>query len=101
MILIYSTFPNKKRAKKVAEKLIDKKMAACVNIFPIEAVYSWQGKTEKGKEIAVVIKTKKERFRQIERFISDNHPDNTPCILEIPVARVAKKYLSWLNKSVK
>jgi len=101
MIIVYSTFPNRKKAKEVAEKLIEKKLAGCVNIFPIEAIYSWQGKTEGGREFAAVIKTKKEKFRQVEKLILENHPDDTPCILEVPVGRVAKKYLSWLDKSVK
>ena len=101
MIIIYSTFPSRKKAKEISQKLVEKKLAGCVNIFPVEAVYSWQGRIEKGKEFASLIKTKKDKFKQVKDFILSNHPDDTPCILEIPVSRVAEKYLSWLDKNVK
>lgn len=98
MIFVYSTFPNKKEAKKIGERLVRKKLAACINIFPIESVYIWRGKVIKDKEFAAIIKTKKENFKKVEKFILANHSYDTPCILEIPVSRVTKKYLNWLNK---
>lgn len=100
MIFIYSTFPNKKKAKGVGERLIRKRLAACCNIFPIEAVYSWQGKIVQDKEFVVIIKTKKGNFKKIEQFILENHPDDTPCILEIPINRVTARYLGWFNKNL-
>lgn len=98
MIFIYTTFPNKKTAERIGEGLIQKRMAGCCNIFPITAVYSWQGKIAQGKEFVVIIKTKKENFKKIEKFILKNHPDDTPCILEMPINRITAKYSKWLNK---
>ena len=106
MIFVYSIFPNKNIAKGVGERLVRKKLAACCNIFPIDSIYSWPssaGKREKivqDKEFAVIIKTKKENFKKIEKFILESHPDETPCILEIPINRVTKKYLQWFNQEV-
>lgn len=96
MIFVYSTFPNKKEAKKIGEELVRKKLAACVNVFPIDSIYSWQGKIIKDKEFAAIIKTKKENFKKVEKFILENHSYDTPCILEISLTRVTKKYLNWL-----
>ncbi|MDI6603460.1 MAG: divalent-cation tolerance protein CutA [Patescibacteria group bacterium] len=98
MIFIYSTFPSKREAKEIGEKLVEKKLAACVNIFPIESLYIWQEKIVKDKEFAAIIKTKKENFKEVEKFVLKNHSYDTPCILEIPIGRVTKKYLKWLNK---
>lgn len=110
MIFIYSTFPTKKEAKEIGEKLIQKKLAACVNIFPIDSIYYWpssakasegkQKKIVKDKEFAVIIKTRKKNFKKVEKFILENHSYNTPCILEIPIGRVTKQYLNWLNKAI-
>jgi len=100
MIFVYSTFPNKKEAKEIGEKLVRKKLAACVNIFPIDSVYSWQRKIVKDKEFATIIKTKRGNFKKVEKFILENHSYTTPCILEIPIGRVTQKYLNWLNKIV-
>ena len=100
MIFIYSTFSNKKEAKRIGERLIKNKLVACLNIFPIESIYFWKNKIIRNKEFAAIIKTKKENFEKVEKFILANHSYNTPCIIEIPVGRVTKKYLSWLEKSL-
>jgi len=98
MIFVYSTFPNKREAKKMGEKLVEKKLAACVNVFPIDSIYSWQGKIVKDKEFAALIKTKKKNFKKVEKFILENHSYDIPCIIEIPLGRVTKKYLKWLGR---
>ena len=100
MIFVYSTFPNKNIAKRVGERLVRKKLAACCNIFPMDSIYSWREKIVEEKEFAVIIKTRKENFKKIEKFILESHPDDTPCILEIPINRVTARYLQWLNKNV-
>jgi periplasmic divalent cation tolerance protein len=100
MIFIYSTFPNKKEAGAIGEELVQKRLAACVNFFSIDSIYFWQGKLVKDKEFAAIFKTKKENFRKVEKFILENHSYDTPCIIEIPVGRVTKKYLSWLGKNL-
>ncbi len=98
MIFIFSAFPNKEEAKKIGERLVEKKLAACVNIFPVESVFFWRRKITKEKEFAAIIKTKRENFKKIEKFILKNHSYDIPCILEIPIGRITKKYLNWLNK---
>lgn len=100
MIFVYSIFPNKKEAKKIGEGLIRKKLAGCVNIFPIESIYTWQKKVVKDREFVAIIKTKKKNFKKVEKFILKNHSYDTPCILEIPIGRVTRKYLNWLNKNI-
>lgn len=101
MIFIYSTFPNKKEAEKIGRKLVQKKLAACVNIFQIGSIYSWRGKIEKDMEFAMIIKSRREYFKKIEKFILKNHPYDAPCILEIPLGRINRKYFKWLNDCLK
>jgi len=100
MIFIYSTFPNKKEARRIGERLVKNKLVACVNIFPIESIYLWRNKIIKDKEFVAIIKTKKENFDKVEKFILENHSYDTPCIIEIPLGRITKKYLSWLGKNL-
>lgn len=101
MIFVYSIFPNKKKAKEMGRKLVRKKLAACVNIFLIDSIYSWKKKIIGDKEFAMIIKTKKKNFKKIEKFILENHSYEIPCILEIPISRVTKNYLKWFNKNIK
>ena len=98
MIFIYSTFPSEKEALKIGEQLLRKKMVAWANIFEIESVFSWKGRGKKGKECAAIFKTRKENFKKAERFILENHSYEIPCVIEIPLGRVTKKYLAWLKK---
>lgn len=97
MVLVYSTFPNKTEAKKIGERLVQKNLAGCCNIFPIDSIYWWKKKIVNDKEFAMIIKTKKENFKKIEKFILKNHSYDTPCVFEMPVNRVNKKYLKYLN----
>lgn len=97
MVLVYSTFPSKEEAKKIGESLVQKRLAGCCNIFPIDSIYLWKKKIVNDKEFAMIIKTKKKNFKKIEKFILKNHSYDTPCVFEIPVNRVNKKYLKYLN----
>lgn len=109
MIFVYVTFPNKKEAAKIGFELVRRKLASCVNIFPIESIYwshtfphgNGQDKIVKDKEVAMIIKTIKQNFRKVENFILKHHSYTIPCIIEIPVGRVTKKYLKWLFDSTK
>lgn len=100
MIFVYFTFPNKKEAEKIGLALVRQKLAACVNIFPIESMYWWKSKLVRNKETAMIVKTKKQNFRKVEDFILRHHSYDTPCIIEIPIGRVTRKYLNWLSHQI-
>jgi len=101
MIIIYSTFSDKKEAEKIAEGLLREKLAACVNIFPIGSVYLEEGKIEKCEEAAVFIKTRKINFKKVEKFLSKNHSYDIPCVIGIPVRKTNGKYFQWVKKTLK
>ncbi len=100
MILIYITCKDKKEAKKIGTFLIRKRLAVCCNIFPIESIYLWKGKIVKDKEVVLIVKTLKENFNKIEKEVKKLHSYRVPCILEIPIKRVNKEYLNWLEKEI-
>ena len=83
MKIIYSTFPNMRSAKKICKKMLEEKLCACVNIFPIKSMYWWKGKIENDNEISVFFKTKKER--ELKSRIKKLHPYDVPFIGEIDV----------------
>lgn len=103
MIFIYSTFPKKSEVQRVGEGLVKNRLAACVNIFPIDSIYQWPAtagknkKIVKDKEFAMIIKTKKENYKKVEKFILEHHSYDTPCIIEVPLGRVNEKYLNWTH----
>ena len=96
MIDIYVTFPNIKEAKKISRLLLENRLAACVNMFPINSMYWWQGKIADDKEIAALIKTRKKNFKKIESLVAKHHSYSAPCIIQLPVTLVYKPYKKWL-----
>lgn len=101
MILIYITCKDKKEARKIGLYLVEKRLAACCNIFPIESICRWNKKIVSGKEEVLIVKTLKNNFEKIEKEIKKLHSYKTPCIFEIALGRVNKDYLKWLEKEVK
>ncbi|NOX71799.1 MAG: divalent-cation tolerance protein CutA [Candidatus Micrarchaeota archaeon] len=98
-IIIYITHENEEEAKKIVGYLLERKLIACANIFPIKSMYWWNGKIEDASEIVSIVKTRKENWTKIKKEVLNIHPYNTPCIMKIEV-EANKSYESWINKSV-
>lgn len=101
MIFVYITCQNKKEAKKIGQSLIEKKLAACCNIFPVNSIYWWKKKIVRDKEVALIVKSLKENFNKIEKEVKKLHSYSVPCILEIPIKRKNLKYFNWLKEELK
>jgi periplasmic divalent cation tolerance protein len=82
-ILIYATHPNKDTAQKIAEHLLNKKLIACVNYFPMQSSYRRKEKIENANEIITLLKTKKENWEIVKEEILKLHPYETPCIIKL------------------
>ncbi len=99
MIFIYITCKDKKEAERIGLDLVKKRLAACVNIFPlIESIFSWKGKIEKNNEAVLIVKTLKSNFLKVEKEVKKLSGFTTPCILEIPITRGNVEYLKWIEK---
>ncbi len=100
-IIIISNTNSIENAKLIANTLVDKKLAACVNIIPkIISVYRWQNKIENDDEITLLIKTKKELFTAVQSEIEKLHPYDIPEIISIKIEDGNNDYLDWLNQNL-
>lgn len=98
MIIVLTTYPDMEKAEIAAEQLVNKELAACASIVKIErSIYRWKGKTEKHGEYLLMIKTKKQAYNQIERFIKENHPYEVPEIVYFEIDGGNNDYLSWVD----
>jgi periplasmic divalent cation tolerance protein len=87
-------------AQTIAQSIIEKKMAACVNFFPVQSVYSWQGKINHDAEYQLIIKTEFKLFNSLERTIKELHSYSEPEIILLNIVDGSKSYLSWLSESL-
>ena len=101
-IVIYITTGSINEAKKIGRTLVEEKLVACSNIIsPIRSIYSWQGKICDDKEALMMLKTKKELFKQIIKRVEELHSYDVPEIIAIPIIDGSSKYLSWINEETK
>ena len=99
-IIVFNTCDSTEVASSIAEILVSKKLAACVNIVNgIKSVYQWQGKIEHGEEILLIIKTRQSLFPQLERVIQERHNYELPEIIAVPICSGEKKYLNWIQSA--
>ena len=99
---IYSTFPNKEAALASARLLIDKKLAACVNInAPITSVYFWEGKREEATEVSALIKTRRSLVEAAVKAAWEIHDYSVPCFVVLPLEAGNSDYLAWVRSVTK
>ncbi len=98
-LVVFTTFDRKEFAERIAEKLLTKKLAACVQMTPIESIYSWKGRIEKAEEYLCTIKTREELYGDVEEIIKENHSYEVPEIVAVPIVKGSDDYLSWLNEN--
>ena len=99
MALYYVTAPDLETARELGMKLVESKLAACVNLFPnMLSIYRWKGNVERDDEIVLIIKSRKTLAGKIIEWIESNHPYECPCVLSIPIQDGSMPYLNWLRE---
>jgi periplasmic divalent cation tolerance protein len=96
--MVYITTSGALESKEIAIKLLEEKLAACINIIPkVDSIYLWKGKIEQDSESIMVVKTKSGLVEEVIKRVEEVHSYETPCVLEITVTKGSKKYLEWMN----
>ena len=100
-LMVYSTCPDEGVAEHIAEALVSRQLAACVNIIPkIRSIYRWQGNIERDWEVLLLIKTRKAQFQALEASIIELHPYELPEIVAVSVETGLADYLRWIDSSL-
>jgi periplasmic divalent cation tolerance protein len=98
-IIIMSTFPDEKSAISVAERLINKKLCACINLTKVRSLYSWNNKLEDHEEYLALFKSTSSTSDELKSNIERAHPYEVPEIVELKMNKVSSGYMSWLAES--
>jgi periplasmic divalent cation tolerance protein len=100
--VIFVTAAHKKEARRIAEALLNKRLAACVNILDdVESLFRWQGKIDKAKEALLIIKSRKQKLPQVIRVVKSMHSYQVPEIIALPLSGGYKPYLKWIDESLR
>lgn len=83
-------------ARAFARGLVERRLAACVQLAPLEALYRWQGRVERARELRLEIKTTAARLAALERHVQATHPYDVPEFVVLDPLRVGARYLAWL-----
>ncbi|MCB1215480.1 MAG: divalent-cation tolerance protein CutA [Deltaproteobacteria bacterium] len=101
-LLLLTTLKDLSQAKTLSQKLLDKKLAACVSLLPgLSSHYVWQGQLEEEKECLLLIKSTNQHWEALEEFLQQEHPYKCPEILAFETEKVSSTYLDWLLGSLK
>jgi periplasmic divalent cation tolerance protein len=99
--LVFTTAGSNEEARKIGRALVERRMAACVNIVPrVESVYRWEGKVEEAQEWLLVIKTTAAAFERVREAIRELHSYNLPECICVSIEDGSPEYLQWIGESV-
>jgi periplasmic divalent cation tolerance protein len=101
-VLATTTFSNRDDAESMATLLVERKLAACVQIVaPVTSVYRWQDAIERDQELLLLIKTRDDLIEQIGDLFSERHPYDVPELISLEITDGSSGYLSWMNNSLR
>ena len=103
LILVLVTAPDISTARRIAEELVSRKIAACVNVSPgWNSIYRWEGQVQEESEVLLLIKTRSCLFEpQLIPAVQELHPYDLPEIIALPIQDGEKNYLAWMMDEVK
>jgi periplasmic divalent cation tolerance protein len=100
-LLVLTTVARAEDAERIAEELVGRRLAACVNVLPgVRSIYRWKGAVERDEERLLVIKTRADRFEALRETLLALHPYEVPEVVAVPIEGGSAPYLHWLDESV-
>ncbi|MES2982164.1 MAG: divalent-cation tolerance protein CutA [Verrucomicrobiota bacterium] len=100
MLIVLCTFPDAETARRISKEIISENLAACVNLIPgVESIYRWEGMIEQASEILAIFKVPIAGFKNLENYLLEKHPYETPEVIGIAPDRVSAEYLKWVTKT--
>ena len=100
-LVVLSTVGSAEDAERIGRALVERGLAACVNVLPaVLSIYRWKGNVEKAEERLLVIKTRADRFAAVRDAVVALHPYDLPEVIALSVAEGYAPYLAWLDENV-
>jgi len=99
--LVYVTVKDKDEGLFIAQKVVEKRLAACANLHPqIESIFNYQNQIQTQNEAVLIFKTTAQAYDKLEKFIVEIHSYDDPCVLKLPIEGGAADFMNWINNTV-
>ncbi|HWM51400.1 MAG TPA: divalent-cation tolerance protein CutA [Thermoplasmata archaeon] len=95
--MAYVTAPDRSTARRIARAIIERRLAACANLWPVESIYRWQGKREETNEFVIVFKTRRSLLEKVIAEVRRIHPYEVPCIVSYPMGPALGAFADWID----
>jgi periplasmic divalent cation tolerance protein len=100
-IIVLMTAVSAEEAMRIAEALVESKLAACVQVLPeMHSIYLWKGEVERAREVLMIAKTTSAKFERLQSQVRAIHSYETPEIIALPIVAGSEDYLKWLTSSL-
>lgn len=101
VLLVLCTFPDAEKARQIGTVLVEKQLAACVNLLPgVTSIYRWEGKLEEAGETLAIFKTMRAAWPLFEKELAELHPYDVPEIVAIEPSAITEAYARWVIREV-
>jgi periplasmic divalent cation tolerance protein len=94
--MLYTTTGSEEEAERISNELLERRLVACANIFPISSMYWWKGRIEKAGECAIIFKTRTELLEDAMAAVRQLHSYDVPCLVSYECIQGDKDYLDWI-----
>ncbi len=98
--IVYITAGDMEEARKLGRKLVEERLVACVNIFPLTSIFRWKDSIDEAQEVGIIAKTKTEKVKEIEKRVKELHSYEVPCVVSFRFDEGSADYLKWIGESV-
>lgn len=99
---VYITCESLAEADSIGEVLVERRLAACVNILDgMRSMYWWEGKVEKGQEVVLIAKTRSDLVDELSEAVVAMHGYDVPCVVALPIKGGNPDFLNWINQETK
>ncbi|NYT16377.1 MAG: divalent-cation tolerance protein CutA, partial [Methanomassiliicoccales archaeon] len=91
--------PDRDTSEEISRQVLNRRLAACANMFQIQSIYRWEGQVQEENEFAILFKIRDEDFEEMKREVLRLHPYEVPCIVRYQIAEGHAPYLEWISES--
>ena len=95
--MLYTTAGSEEEAERISKELLERRLVACANIFPISSMYWWKGEIEKAEEYAIIFKTRSKLLRDAIATVKQLHSYEIPCLVSYECTGGNEEYLNWIS----